>query len=1003
MALYGLSALSAPQLVAWEDATASFFEEYYASAGSSLGVSNVNTGYDVTSLNYSDARRRRHKLRTRKLSESVYVLTYTQTTDLTNSGSTSMKDIVQLPFDNPQKRADYVAFLWDYDDELFGSLSGVSAVMIPSPFTEREVGMSSPSTPSGGSSPTPPAASSTTSSSNSAPNPPPSPTPPSPTPPSPTPPINPLFSSDFYCHNSGNACPSGECPSGDKCMYFPEGNNADITPFSAGGDSGENSAANLVDSVLSGSYQPSAETTSSESYGPTELTGLQMTLHGVELHSMTQINEWEYLTALFEQNFYNNAPASEDYIQMSVFDVATSLEVTEVSYGGSTSSQQAVRALTLPSTTFTFKQTLKYKSVDPNITPVEIATQPFSKPGYRAKYVDFLKNSLEETFGDMTSVPDSGIDQNNGSSSSSSNTPSIQVAGSSFCASTWPVQNCASAQPCQTASNCPEGLGCFIDSTCGGSGASSSSTSESTPVAPTPSVPIVQQSSPSAPSPSTSVCNICKTNQIGINSEIMFNGKLSKCADAYDFMAKHYQGGDSECIDSQNALGSVCCRDLDETTQMTSQSSPTTTTSESRPTGQVSRPSGPTSPSPPTATATVSDGSPSSPTKVTVTVNLNEQESEIAKSSTADDSEPVMMTADSSEPTEELEYPPETYYCGSSLEIAAGSCSMPCADGKTCPDGLQCFGGTECANKQSFYCGTSWLDASDKCNKACPSGDGSKECDNGEACFAWTSCGNTESFYCGTSFEDASSNCVHECPSRSSEECPQGLGCFAYTTCEATNENGTHVTDPSNVPMNDNFCGTSKEDASTNCPVACQGGDDSECPLGMQCYDGTGCGLRESFSCGLDWMGAAEKCTQSCSSGSSDDCPDNESCYAHTGCHSDLFFCGNSFDDASQSCSKPCPSRSSEECPGTQSCFAFVTACADADSLNDYSFGIANTQWDLDGASSDKSASSQKNKEQTDWYQIWEEELESSSWVSRTVSIALAAVAAFTLVLSMEL
>ena len=46
MALYGLAELSAPQLVAWEDATASFFEQYYASAGSSLGVSNVNTDYE---------------------------------------------------------------------------------------------------------------------------------------------------------------------------------------------------------------------------------------------------------------------------------------------------------------------------------------------------------------------------------------------------------------------------------------------------------------------------------------------------------------------------------------------------------------------------------------------------------------------------------------------------------------------------------------------------------------------------------------------------------------------------------------------------------------------------------------------------------------------------------------------------------------------------------------------------------------------------------------------
>jgi len=115
--------------------------------------------------------------------------------------------------------------------------------------------------------------------------------------------------------------------------------------------------------------------------------------------------------------------------------------------------------------------------------------------------------------------------------------------------------------------------------------------------------------------------------------------------------------------------------------------------------------------------------------------------------------------------------------CQLSVDTAANSCSIPCPSSKDeeCPGDLQCFGNTECMNRESFFCGATWLDASDKCSKPCPTGD-ALECDSGEACFAWTSCQNTDSFYCGVSFDDANSNCALACPSRSSLDCPDGQG-----------------------------------------------------------------------------------------------------------------------------------------------------------------------------------------------------------------------------------
>lgn len=336
--------------------------------------------------------------------------------------------------------------------------------------------------------------------------------------------------------------------------------------------------------------------------------------------------------------------------------------------------------------------------------------------------------------------------------------------------------------------------------------------------------------------------------------------------------------------------------------------------SSSTPGGRGSQPSSPTMPD------TASNSNPaSSPTKITVSVSLKDDPS-------------IAAEADSEE-TVEILYPSNTYYCGASSEFllqlyqydllssrsihmhvlsnllsfrlkspiiittvdaAANSCSIACPSSKDdqCPCDLQCFGNTECMYRESFFCGATWLNASDTCSKPCPSGD-ALECNDGEACFAWTSCQNTDSFYCGVSFEDASSNCALACPSRSSLDCPDEQGCFAYTTCQGTNGTGVHEVDPLNVPMNDNFCGDSKELASSTCSVACQSGLDSDCPGDMKCHDGTGCSSRDSFWCGSTWMEAAEMCTKPCSSGSADECDSGESCFAHTGCQTNLFFRGH--------------------------------------------------------------------------------------------------------------
>lgn len=460
-------------------------------------------------------------------------------------------------------------------------------------------------------------------------------------------------------------------------------------------------------------------------------------------------------------------------------------------------------------------------------------------------------------------------------------------------------------------------------------------------------------------------------------------------AEAYDYMARNYDEADPNCDGAKAALSSTCCGDAHVPAVSSSGNEPSPN-SANRPI-PVSTP-----------VVAAANDSPSSPTKITVTVAIKDEPS------TSDSSAADLIT----------KYPSNTYFCGTSHGDAADGCQIPCpsSNDDECPGDLNCYGNTECMNRESFYCGTSWLDASDKCSKPCPTGD-ALECDMGEACFAWTSCHNTESFYCGVSFEDASSNCAKACPSRSSRECDDGQGCFAYTTCKGESE-PPHEVNPSHVPMNDYFCGESKSLASSTCSIACQSGLDSECPGSQKCYEGTGCSNRDSFWCGSDWLDAAEKCTRPCSSGSSDECGAGESCFAHTGCQANLFFCGDTFDDASESCSTPCESRSSSECPGNEKCFAFVTACAssevDPSSSMDqpttgqqtgqsYSMNIANTRWDLDGIMREKDTDATHDHatnnggaddhHQPDWYTQWVNyESRASSSPARSIAVGLSAV-----------
>ena len=87
-----------------------------------------------------------------------------------------------------------------------------------------------------------------------------------------------------------------------------------------------------------------------------------------------------------------------------------------------------------------------------------------------------------------------------------------------------------------------------------------------------------------------------------------------------------------------------------------------------------------------------------------------------------------------------FDVPKESFYCGVDFDHAREICGVPCPNGPSdCPQGMNCYGNTPCADRMSFFCGIDYDDANDKCTTPCTSGS-ADECKDGESCFAYTKC-----------------------------------------------------------------------------------------------------------------------------------------------------------------------------------------------------------------------------------------------------------------------
>ena len=269
---------------------------------------------------------------------------------------------------------------------------------------------------------------------------------------------------------------------------------------------------------------------------------------------------------------------------------------------------------------------------------------------------------------------------------------------------------------------------------------------------------------------------------------------------------------------------------------------------------------------------------------------------------------------------------------------------------------LAAFSSTIQSNK---FCGTDLDDASDKCWQPCTTDEDCRKCavdlscyDTGEACSSLDTTG-TNHFYCGTSWCDAAYKCTKPCPNGGwnnfdgvlESECPEGESCFADIPCDS-NVAPAPVPElpqpPTSAPFQ--FCGSSLEDAQTQCWQPCPRGS-SDCCFGQECFDtsqnGGSCTSSDysgenHFYCGSSWCDAAFSCGQPCPSGTNDACPGGQYCYADVPCDSNVApyvppqpvspmsqYCGSDAADAADNCWQPC--RDDSDCCFGQTCFSGIS------------------------------------------------------------------------------
>ncbi len=139
--------------------------------------------------------------------------------------------------------------------------------------------------------------------------------------------------------------------------------------------------------------------------GPYEEAGMRMVLYGISELSEMGRTQFKMLTAAYVEQFYNDEGRGTDAFQNIVFDVAASIEITNVEPPPTRRRGRGVRSLQSGILIITFTMNLSYRSFINDLDAKTVSERPFFEESMHADFVQFLRDNNAARFvGDVSDI-----------------------------------------------------------------------------------------------------------------------------------------------------------------------------------------------------------------------------------------------------------------------------------------------------------------------------------------------------------------------------------------------------------------------------------------------------------------------------------------------------------------------------------------------------------------------------------------------------------------------
>jgi len=138
--------------------------------------------------------------------------------------------------------------------------------------------------------------------------------------------------------------------------------------------------------------------------GPYEESDMKMVVYGISELSQMGKTQFKMLTAAYVEQFYNDEGRGTDAFQNIVFDVAASIDITNVE-SPPTRRERRARRLQSGILIITFTMNLSYRSFSNGVDAKTVSERPFLEESMHADFVQFLRDNNAARFvGDVSDI-----------------------------------------------------------------------------------------------------------------------------------------------------------------------------------------------------------------------------------------------------------------------------------------------------------------------------------------------------------------------------------------------------------------------------------------------------------------------------------------------------------------------------------------------------------------------------------------------------------------------